>query len=430
MIQNEDPVIANSLWSATANPTPDCPELRATVEADVAIIGAGFTGLSAALYLAKLGQRVVVLEAYTPGWGASGRNGGQVNPGLIENPEHAIAKFGPQMGQRMIEMSGDAAKLVFDLIAQHEIQCDARPVGWLRAAHNPAGLRNLEQKARQWEAHGAIMQRLNATEIAQLMGSEAYIGGLLDPRGGNIHPLNYALGLADAALAAGAQIYGQSKVQTVTQDGDVHLLTTARGSLCARKVLVCTNGYTGDLIPGLRQTVVPIRSVQVATAPLSDNLRATILPGLHAPTDTRRLLSYFRTDAAGRFIMGARGAYTPGATRARLAHARAASAQLFPQLADVKWEYEWGGYIAATADHYPHLHDLGNGIVVGLGYNGRGVALATAMGKVLADWASGMQSRDLVFPVSALRKMPFHSLHRLGVEATVARYKLMDNMGL
>ncbi len=274
------------------------------------------------------------------------------------------------------------------------------------------------------------MQCLNATQIAQLMGSEAYIGGLLDPHGGNIHPLNYALGLADAALAAGAQIYGQSKVQTVTQDGDVHLLTTARGSLCARKVLVCTNGYTGDLIPGLRQTVVPIRSVQVATAPLSDNLRATILPGLHAPTDTRRLLSYFRTDAAGRFIMGARGAYTPGATRARLAHARAASAQLFPQLADVKWEYEWGEYIAATADHYPHLHDLGNGIVAGLGYNGRGVALATAMGKVLADWASGMPSRDLVFPVSALRKKPFHSLHRLGVEATVARYKLMDNMGL
>ena len=274
------------------------------------------------------------------------------------------------------------------------------------------------------------MQRLNATQIAQLMGSEAYIGGLLDPHGGNIHPLNYALGLADAALAAGAQIYGQSKVQTVTQDGDVHLLTTARGSLCARKVLVCTNSYTGDLIPGLRQTVVPIRSVQVATAPLSDNLRATILPGLYAPTDTRRLLSYFRTDAAGRFIMGARGAYTPGATRARLAHARAASAQLFPQLADMKWEYEWGEYIAATADHYPHLHDLGNGIVAGLGYNGRGVALATAMGKVLADWASGMPSRDLVFPVSALRKRPFHSLHRLGVEATVARYKLMDNMGL
>ena len=265
MIENEDPVIANSLWSATANSSPDCPELRADVEADVAIIGAGFTGLSAALHLLQLGRRVVVLEAHTPGWGASGRNGGQVNPGLIENPEHAIAKFGPQMGQRMIKMSGDAAKLVFDLIAQHEIQCDARPVGWLRAAHNPAGLRNLEQRARQWEAHGATMQRLNATEIAQLMGSEAYIGGLLDPRGGNIHPLNYALGLADAALAAGAQIYGQSKVQTVTQDGDVHLLTTAHGSLCARKVLVCTNGYTGDLILGLRQTVVPIRSVQVAT---------------------------------------------------------------------------------------------------------------------------------------------------------------------
>ena len=430
MIQNEAPVIANSLWSATGNPTSVCPALTDEVEADVAIIGAGFTGLSAALHLVQLGQKVVVLEAETPGWGASGRNGGQVNPGLIENPDHAISKFGLQMGLRMIAMSGGAGKLVFDLISQNDIQCDARHVGWLRAAHNMAGMLSLEKKARQWEAHGAPMQRLNASEAAELMGTEAYIGGLLDPRGGNIHPLNYALGLVDAAVAAGAQIYGQSKVQAVTSGGPLNLLTTAYGKVRARKILVCTNGYTGDLVPGLRQTVVPIRSVQVATAPLSDNLRATILPGLHAPSDTRRLLSYFRTDAAGRFIMGARGAYKPGTTRARFAQARAVTVHLFPQLADVQWDYEWGGYIAATADHYPHLHDLGNGVAAGLGYNGRGVAMATAMGKVLADWAIGVPKEDLDFPVSKLRGIPFHNLHRFGVEATVARYKLMDKLGL
>jgi glycine/D-amino acid oxidase-like deaminating enzyme len=151
----------------------------------------------------------------------------------------------------------------------------------------------------------------------------------------------------------------------VTQDEDVHLLTTPFGNLRARKVLVCANGYTGYLISGLRQTVVPIHSVQVAPAPLSGNLCATSFPGLHVPSDTRRRLSYFRTYAAWRFIMEARGAYTPGATRARLAQTRAVSVQLFSQLADVQWEYEWGGYIAATGDHYPHLHDL-------------------------ADWASGV----------------------------------------
>ena len=430
MIENEDNIIANSLWSATANQTPTCPKLTAELEADVAIIGAGFTGLSAALHLAKLGKNVVVLEAQTPGWGASGRNGGQVNPGLIENPNHAISKFGADMGRRMIALSGGAGKLVFDLIAQHDIECDVRPVGWLRAAHNDTALRSLERKATQWQTHGASMQCLNAVEIAQLLGTEAYVGGIVDPRGGNIHPLNYALGLANAAIAAGAKICGQTKVEAVVTGGSFHTIISAHGKVRARKVLVCTNGYTGDLIPGLRQSVVPIRSVQVATAPLCNNLRASILPGLHAPSDTRRLLSYFRTDAAGRFIMGARGAYTPGATKVRFAQARAVATDLFPQLADVMWEYEWGGYIAATADHYPHLHDMGNGIAAGLGYNGRGVAMATAMGKVLGDWASGVPNSDLDFPVSNLRKISFHRLHRLVVEATVAHYKFMDRAGL
>lgn len=149
MIQNEEPVIANSLWSATANPSAPCPELQADVSADVAIVGAGFTGLSAALHLAQMGRSVVVLEAQTPGWGASGRNGGQVNPGLIEAPNDAIVRFGPEMGQRMIRLSGQAGQLVFDLIAEHHIQCDARPVGWLRAAHNSTGMQSLVHKAEQ-----------------------------------------------------------------------------------------------------------------------------------------------------------------------------------------------------------------------------------------------------------------------------------------
>ena len=158
--------------------------------------------------MAELGKQVVVLEAQTPGWGASGRNGGQVNPGLIENPNHTISKFGPDMGRRMIALSGNADKLVFDLIVRHDIECDARPVGWLRAAHNATALRSLERKATQWQTHGASMQRLNTVEVAQLLGTEAYVGGIVDPRGGNIHPLNYALGLADAAIAAGAKICG------------------------------------------------------------------------------------------------------------------------------------------------------------------------------------------------------------------------------
>ncbi|MDT2070746.1 MAG: FAD-dependent oxidoreductase, partial [Planktomarina sp.] len=229
MIQNEEPVIANSLWSATANSSVPCPKLQADVSADVAIVGAGFAGLSAALHLAQMGRSVVVLEAQGPGWGASGRNGGQVNPGLIEAPNDAIARFGPEMGQRMIELSGQAGQLVFDLIAQHHIQCDARPVGWLRAAHNRGGLRSLVQKAEQWAHHGADLQLLSRWDVVQALGTNAYIGGLIDPRGGNLHPLNYALGLCDAARAAGVRIYGQSKVEKLERRGPEHLLVTKRG---------------------------------------------------------------------------------------------------------------------------------------------------------------------------------------------------------
>jgi glycine/D-amino acid oxidase-like deaminating enzyme len=334
------------------------------------------------------------------------------------------------MGQRMIQLSGQAGQLVFDLIAEHHIQCDARPVGWLRAAHNSTGMQSLVHKAEQWAQHGADLKLLSRADVVQAIGTNAYIGGLIDPRGGNLHPLNYALGLCDAARAAGVRIYGQSRVEKLERRGAEHLLVTKRGQLRAGRVLLCTNGYSGPLHKGLQQSVVPIRSVQVATEPLSQELRAGILPGLHAPSDTRRLLSYFRMDAAGRFVMGARGGYSVQATRARLAQARAWSIKLFPQLAQVRWAFEWGGYIAATADQYPHLHDFGNGMAAGLGYNGRGVAMATAMGKVLADWASGRPHGELDFPVTPLRKIPFHPLYPIGVEAKVAYYRFLDGVGL
>ena len=319
---------------------------------------------------------------------------------------------------------------MFDLIAEHHIHCDARPVGWLRAAHNSTGMQSLVHKAEQWAQHGADLKLLSRADVVQAIGTNAYIGGLIDPRGGNLHPLNYALGLCDAARAAGVRIYGQSRVEKLERRGAEHLLVTKRGQLRAGRVLLCTNGYSGPLHKGLQQSVVPIRSVQVATEPLSQELRAGLLPGLHAPSDTRRLLSYFRMDAAGRFVMGARGGYSVPATRARLAQARAWSIKLFPQLAQVRWAFEWGGYIAATADQYPHLHDFGNGMAAGLGYNGRGVAMATAMGKVLADWASGRPHGELDFPVTPLRKIPFHPLYPFGVETKVAYYRFLDGVGL
>lgn len=430
MIANERPVIANSLWSATANTAPDCPPLVGEVEADLAIVGGGFTGLSAALHAAEAGLRAVVLEAESPGWGASGRNGGQVDPGLYVDPDEVEARFGAEMGARMVDFMGGSGQLVFDLIERHGIQCDARPVGWIRAAHNAAALKDIQGKVAQWQRRGADLRFLARDELAGMMGTDVYVGGLIDMRGGNLHPLNYALGLADAALRAGAAVHGGSRVISAGREGDIHVLRTSRGAVRAGKVLLCTNGYTDGLAPPLAQEVVPVRSVQVATDPLPPDVAASILPGRQAPSDLRRLLLYFRMDAAGRFIMGGRGAYGDRATALRMQALRKVSVKMYPQLAPYAWRHAWGGFIAVTPDHYPRLVRMGPGMLAGLGYNGRGVAQATAMGKLMAEWAAGQSEETLDFPVTDPQPIPFHGLRRLGVAATVAKYRAMDALGL
>ncbi len=430
MIANERPVIANSLWSATANPAPDCPPLTGDTQADVAIVGGGFTGLSAALHLAGAGQSVLLLEAETPGWGASGRNGGQVNPGLKEGPDRLEAIFGADMGTRMTRLSGGGGDLVFDLIRRHDIRCDAHQVGWIRASHNATTHAELQTLGDQWQRRDRPVEVLDAQEVARLLGTDAYNGGLIDRSGGNLHPLNYALGLADAAIAAGARICGHSRATALEPTPAGHRVRTASGSVEAGQVILCTNGYTDGLAPPLQHTVVPIRSCQVATAPLSDNVARSILPEGHSPSDLRRLLLYFRLDAQNRFVMGARGAFSDRSTERRLQSARQVATQLFPQLEGVQWDYAWGGNVAMTADHFPHLHRLKPGLMAALGYNGRGVAMATVMGKLLAEWAMGKPDEELDFPVTAPRALPFHRFHRFGAAATVFKYRVLDALGV
>ncbi|MBV0892569.1 FAD-dependent oxidoreductase [Paracoccus sp. Z118] len=429
MIENEEDVIANSLWTATANPAPDCPPLRGKAECDVAVIGAGYTGLSAALHLAERGQRVIVLETHSPGWGASGRNGGQVNPGLKEDPDTIEARFGPDVGGRMVAMSGGAGQFVFDLIARLGIDCDARQSGWLQPVHNDKADAVVRRRVEQWTRRGAALRMLDRETTAALLGTDIYRGAMIDERGGNLHPLNYALGLADAAIRAGAVIHGGSRVTAHEAQGGEHLLRTSGGEVRARKVLVCTNGYSSAVVPPMDRTVVPIRSVQVATDILPPEIAARILPQGHSASDARRLLLYFRKDAAGRFVMGGRGNYSAGATRRQMQVLQDASVKLYPDLREVPWRYAWGGFVAMTADHYPHLNRVAPGVVAAMGYNGRGVAVASAMGKVLADWATGTPQGALDYPVSPPRPIPFHFMRKPAVIATVAWSRLQDRLG-
>lgn len=430
MIENEVSSIANSVWTATAKTPPVCPALSGNHEVDVVIIGAGYTGLAAALHLAEAGKSVMVLEAETPGWGASGRNGGQINPGLKEDPDSVEQHFGPVFGPRAVSVSGNAADFVAKLVAKHDIDCGFSQRGWVQPVHDASAMKTVTKRVEQWQQRKAPLRLLSKQDASNLLGSDAYIGGMIDERGGQLHPLNYAIGLAKAAQKAGAIIHGHTRATSIERQGAAHLVKCENGSVRAKRILICTNGYTDEIAPRVKRSVVPIRSIQIATDPLSDNLRQSVLPYGHSASDSRRLLLYFRFDADGRFIMGGRGDYSESGLKRQFASLKAVTKIIYPQLDGQPWKFNWGGFVAMTADHYPHLSSPEEGIMSAVGYNGRGVAMASVLGKVLADWASGVDEGDLNFPITRLRPIPFYFLRKPAVKAVVAWSGLKDKLGV
>jgi glycine/D-amino acid oxidase-like deaminating enzyme len=420
-----------SLWAATAPRAPAYASLDRDTKVDVAVIGAGFTGLSAALHLAQAGLSVAVLDAFEPGWGASGRNGGQIIAGLKHDPDDLARTFGPKLGAAITEEFGAGADLVISLIERYSIDCDARKCGWIQGAHGPKALETLVRpRCEQWKARGVEARLLDAREISALVGSDidAYCGGWFDPRGGVLQPLSYARGLAAAAISEGAAVYARTPARRLRREGSTWEVDTDRARLRASKVILATNAHTDRLWPGLRQTVVPVTSFQMATGPLPEDLRKTILPGGQGVADTRRLLLYFRLDHYGRLLMGGRSPVDDNPTAAHAAPLRSAIARIFPQLGDVATDYVWSGKVAITKDTMPHLHMLAPGLIAALGFNGRGVAAATVTGRLAARLAMGTAPADLPFPVTAPDRFAFHALRKVGVFALSQYYRLLDRI--
>jgi glycine/D-amino acid oxidase-like deaminating enzyme len=413
-----------SLWEATAAPAPETQTIQGALQAEVAIVGAGFTGLSAALHLAEAGRDVVVIDAQAPGWGASGRNGGQVIAGVKDDPDVLEQRH----GTALVATVGSGPDLVFDLIARHAIDCSPVRSGWLQLAVSEATLRVASGRAAQWQARGAPVRVLDPQEAARLSGSGVYVGGWLDRRGGTVQPLAYARGLAAAAQRAGARIFSASPATGLAPNGGSWDVQTPHGSVRAATVILATNAYTDRLHDSLRRSVVAVPSYQIATDPLPEALRASILPEGQSVSDMRRLLRYFRTDAAGRLVMGARGVYGDASPAQAMRRQLQAVREIYPQAAALAFPYRWGGMVAVTPDHMPHLHALAPGLLAGLGYNGRGVAMATLMGKLLADWAGGADADALGFPVTPLSPMRLHAFSRMGVRAAVQYFAARDTL--
>ncbi|HEV7433820.1 MAG TPA: FAD-binding oxidoreductase [Pseudorhizobium sp.] len=414
-------------WKSSQEPPLNAPVFSGTGEADIAIIGGGYTGLSAALHLAEAGHRPVVLEARHVGFGATGRNGGQVIPGLKHDPDELLAEFGPNQGQALIDLAGGAADLVFDLVDRHQIICAPTRSGWIQAAHSRQALTRVMNRARQWQERGVPVELLTQAEIAARTGTNIYHGGWRDPRAGSLNPLAYARGLARAAKAAGASIFESSSVALLKRKGAGWEIRTHEGVLNSRQVLVATNGYTSDLVPGLKQSILPVQSMLIATEVLPAALRDKILPRGVVLSETRKLAFYMRQSIDGRLVFGGRGSVGTQERAELIGALSAGMVRTFPDLQGTRIETSWSGHLALTMDGLPHLHAPEPGLFVALGYNGRGIALSTAFGKIAALWLSG--EADPVYPVTPIKPIGWHRLREPVMNIGIRWYWLKDRMG-
>lgn len=425
-------IFPKSIWAETAPPRTQAQPLKGAVEADTIIVGGGLTGLSAALHLARGGQKVVLLEAMAVGWGASGRNNGQVIPTMTAAEPDAIARRYGEAGDRFARLIGNSANVLFDLVREEEMQAEAEQTGWFQPAHSPGRVQLSKKRVEAWSRFGFPARLLDREETQALLGSDFWYGGMLNPTGGHVNPLALARGFAKAAEKHGATIYEGSPATGWQRSGNGWIVTTATGSVTAKNFLLCSNAYTGEIVPGLAsrlaRTIVPVLSWQMSTQPVSDNLRATILPGRQAVSDTRGDLRFFRYDARNRLITGGVVLGSHDVSRRVAQKAAANLAEAFPALGVPQMTHVWSGYIGMTWDRFPRVHNLGPDGWAWIGCNGRGVALAVSLGREMARAVSGVAISTLALPVSEPAPLAFHRIARRIAPTYLAWLRRQDKM--
>ena len=424
---------AASLWADTAEPLPAFPKLAGEVKADVVIIGAGYTGLSAAHHIAKSGLSPVVLEANHPGWGASGRNGGVITAKFRLSFRDIDAAHGRAMARRMYEIAHDSIEMVDELVSEFGI-VSARLTrsGQVKAAHNQATLRAAIDEA-EWmkrEMGDAEVRILDAHQVREETGSRGFVGGVLNPGSGGIHPLNYLRGLAKGVAQRGVPIFQESPVLALRRDGDGVIAETPGGSVRARQAIIATNSYS-DLTSAtvrLQRTLVPFRSALIATEKLSPNLAGSLMPTGRTYTETKRMMRWFRK-VDDRVIFGGRGAFGKQDSESAFEALRRAMTGIFPELADVPLEFRWSGLVGMTLDSVPHVGRIDDRTLYSVGYNGAGVAMSSLMGRYLASLVRG-EAVDLgLLDARRVRTIPFYALREPAVRAVAGWYQFLDAIG-
>ncbi len=415
----------DSLWKATAVPLPPLSALTQVAETRVGIVGAGYTGLSTALHLAESDVACVVVDRNQPGWGCSGRNGGQVNPNWKVLPDRLRQQVEPKAMTGLIAMVNQTCDLVFDLIDRYRIDCAAIRPGYVLGLIGQPGRRYREQWIDQWQVPAERVERLDRERMAELLGTRHYDCGLLDRSGGSVQPLSYARGLAKACLTQGVTIYGDTPALAIERRRAGWRIRTTEGAVDCETVVIGTNGYTDRLWPGLRENLVPVASLITASEPLPPDVAKRITPLRHAVSDLAGLPVYYRIDEAGRMVFGGRGTFFGRTGSINTSALRQVACRLFPVLRDFRWEYDWGGYVAMTPQHRPLMLTLDQGVYAGFGYNGRGVAMATMMGQQLAR---RITEGTAALPQDTSQPILLHGMYPLGVAGRMVGGRIRDRL--
>jgi gamma-glutamylputrescine oxidase len=405
-----------SWYAVTAHPSPRRPPLTGEVETDVCIVGAGFSGLSTALHLAERGYRVTVLEAARVGWGASGRNGGQLINGYSRDLDVIEKRYGAEAARELGAMAFEGAGIIRELVERYAIDCDLRR-GGIFAAFNRRQLRALEKQKSEWAAYGHDrLELLDRASIRDHVATDLYIGGLFDGWSGHVHPLNLVLGEAAAVEWLGGTIHEHSVV-TGVESGDRPVVHTDGGRVRARAVVLCGNAYLGDTVPELRDRVMPVSTQVMATEALAPETIQRLFPTGICVEDCNYILDYYRPTSDNRILFGGGtiyGGVTPNDIVGKL---RPHLARTFPELAHARIDYAWSGNFALTLTRIPHMGRLGDAVYFTHGYSGHGVTTTHLAGRLIAEAIDGEGERFET--LAALRNYSFPGGRTLRVPLTM-----------
>ena len=427
----ENPGHVASWYAASANDKRLRPALEESLSADICIIGAGFTGVSAALELAEKGYSVVVLEAERVGFGASGRNGGQIVNGYSRDFETIERRFGPQKARTLAMMSREGGDIIRSRVEKYAIQCDLREGGFF-AAFTAKQLKDFESVKASCESYGIDgMEMIGKGEVGRYVRSERYVGGMIDRRGGHIHPLNLVLGEAAAAEKLGARIFENSRAVAIDLSGKMPTVQTARGHVESRYLLVCGNAYLGNLMPKVTERMMPVSSQVMVTEPLDPGLIERMLPADYCVEDANYVLDYYRRTSDNRLLYGGGIGYGGQDPADLTAIIRPNMVKTFPELTETRIDFAWSGNFALTLTRIPHVGRLSENVYFSHGDSGHGVTTTHLLGKILGEAVAGHAERFDLW--SSLPSLPFPGGRAFRVPLTMLGawwYGLRDRLGI